>query len=329
MADKSYWASPGYDNVFDALIPPADNQPIEKSTLPGTAGVGGGGATSPTAKSGKKAKKSVETEALDRLLSKCVKKTTKAGAGTMTGGGPKPADRSRTGGSSKRGMSGVSESHAGQKFSEKKPATHEEKQSTRGAVSSMAHGAAEKVKQVASQVGAGLKQRRPAMAGAKSIECPHCNEGISKGYAIQALAILAKSEGIDIGEELEALAGLSEEAEVDGNEAEKAVSGKRNPVGNKEASNRGKAPGSFTSSARGKGTGESVQRTNKPTNPVTEGGMKKSLNLPIVIGDAQLVQYRDGGDEVLAKSIEDDVLGEEAHRNLRMEHELATGEHTE
>ena len=147
-------------------------------------------------------------------------------------------------------------------------------------------------------------------------ECPHCGEGISKGYAIKALAILAKSEGIDIGEELEMLAGL------DNPDEQKAMD-----VGNKVASHRGKAPGSFTSSARAGGK-KGVDRANKPTDPTKEGGIKKSLNLPVIVGDAQLVSYTDASDGVIAKSIEEGNLHTPVARNLRAEKEAITGEKT-
>ena len=150
----------------------------------------------------------------------------------------------------------------------------------------------------------------------KSIECPHCEGDISKGYAIKALAILAKSEGIDIGEELETLAGLGEP------DAEKG------DVGNKRASHRGKAPGAMHSSSRANGTGR-VERTQaSKKNKLNSGGVRKSLNLPIIVGEAQLVDYGHGADDVIAKGIEAGNLHTPVARNLRAEVELATGEAT-
>lgn len=166
------------------------------------------------------------------------------------------------------------------------------------------------------------------------ITCPHCEGRISKSFAIKALAMLAKSEGHDLNDELEALAaegfeeaGLVDEADADDVEAEKAVTGRRNPVGNKTASHRGKAPGSFVAHPRTGGK-QGVDRKNKPTNPVNEGGMAKSLNLPIIEGDAQIVTYSDGSDQAVAKAIETGNMHVPVARNLRAERETATGEIT-
>jgi len=167
------------------------------------------------------------------------------------------------------------------------------------------------------------------------ITCPHCEGRITKGYTIKALAMLAKSEGQDLTEELDALAAegfeeaglVDEDMPVDGSGVDK---GKRSgsDVGNKTASHRGKAPGAMHSSSRSGGK-QSVDRTQKPTNPVTEGGgVKKSLNMPVIEGDAQLVRYVDNGDATIAKAIEGGNLHTPPARNLRAERELATGEPT-
>lgn len=172
------------------------------------------------------------------------------------------------------------------------------------------------------------------------IECPHCKETLSKEYTVKALSLLAKSEGHDFDEELEALAegevddGLDEEVEQeDTGEAEKGVkrgkkagvSGPTNYAGNKTASHRGQAPGTFHSSSRAR-SGEPVQRTNHPTNPVTEGGVKKSINVPVIIGEPRLVEYGYGEDASIAKSIEEGTAHVPSMRNLQMEQELANGD---
>lgn len=150
-----------------------------------------------------------------------------------------------------------------------------------------------------------------------NIECPHCGEGISRGYAVKSLVMIAKSEGNDhLSDELQSL---------DEPDTEKAVTGPTNYAGNKVASHRGKAPGSTADHPRaGK---KKVERANKPTNPVSEDGMAKSL-FPCHVGQPQIVSYGYGDDQIVSKGVEDGSLDVGPARNFRAEREAATGEHT-
>lgn len=156
----------------------------------------------------------------------------------------------------------------------------------------------------------------------KSIECPHCGESISKGYAVKALSILAKADGYDLDEELESF--LTDEEMADEVEAEKGIAVKDNKV----QSHRGPhKPGKLHHSSRAP-SGEEVERKHRPTNPVNEKGMAKSISFPLV-DRVSLVEYTDGTDQVVAKSIADGTNHVPSARNLRAEREIITGKPTE
>lgn len=149
----------------------------------------------------------------------------------------------------------------------------------------------------------------------KSIECPHCGGGVSKGYAVRALAMLAKSDGVDIGDDLESL--IDEDLSKGVKKRKGGVSGPTNYAGNEHAATRGPHKmGKVHSSTRG-GRGEGVQRHNTPTNYTTEG--RKSL-FPYV-EQYKAVEY------LTAEPVEEGVQAELA-RNLRADLESATGEAT-
>ena len=78
-------------------------------------------------------------------------------------------------------------------------------------------------------------------------------------------------------------------------------------------------PGKLHQSSRpGKGQ-PVVERKNKPTSPT----IGKSLNLPILDGPAQIVQYTNDADVPLSKSIEEGGLHVPPARNMRAEREMA------
>lgn len=234
----------------------------------------------------------------------------------LAGGMRTSAPSSRRRASAKAGMAGVSEAKAGQQF---KPGqmTHEEAQATRGVASRMVHGAAQKVKTAASQVAAGARGMKPAFA--RSIECPHCGEGISSEFAVKALSIMAKSEGLDFDEELEDLIGDVAEDDV-----EKGGRKPKKGIGNKADDSRGPhKAGKVLHSARSKGTGKEVQRENTPKSPLTK-------SFPVVApSTVRFVDYVNGNDELVAKSISEGTNHVPSARNMAMEHAAAQEEATE
>ena len=159
------------------------------------------------------------------------------------------------------------------------------------------------VKKVGAAVSQAVTPRQPAFA--RGIECPHCGGGLSKGYAVQALKILAKSEGHNFDDELDGL---------DDPDAAKAHPDM--PIDTHRGPHK---PGKLHQSSRpGKGQ-PVVERKNKPTSPT----IGKSLNLPILDGPAQIVQYTNDADVPLSKSIEEGGLHVPPARNMRAEREMA------
>ena len=162
-------------------------------------------------------------------------------------------------------------------------------------------------------IGAAPAQGQQKMA---SIACPHCQGGISKSYAVKALALLAKSEGLDLDAELEAL--LENDVEKGG------PKGPTHYLGNKEDPTAGTSVSKkkILHSHRGRGdTG--AQRHQTPTNPVTE--VAKSLTLPVIVGEPQMVEYSYGMDSAIAEDIQKGLCHMPPARNLRAESEEATG----
>lgn len=152
------------------------------------------------------------------------------------------------------------------------------------------------------------------MATSKSVECPHCGEGLSREYVVKALSILAKSEGLDLDEELESL--LSDESVVKSKGKKKGMAAE---LGNRMDDHRGPhKAGKMHHSSRGRGDGPGVQRGGpRPKNPTVEDGMSKSF--PVIIGQPQLVEYVMGADDTIAKGIQDGSHQVQTSRNLRME----------
>jgi len=159
----------------------------------------------------------------------------------------------------------------------------------------------------------------------KSFPCPHCDEGISKLYAVKALTMIAKSEGLDLEDDLHALLNDVEKADPSC-KSTSPVKGETGYVGNKKISTAGSKKKGHLSSTRGHGTGQEVQRHNTPTNPTSEDGMAKSLRLPVIVGDSQIVQYGYGMDNAVADSIQKGWNHEAPMQNFRKEREEFTGE---
>lgn len=110
---------------------------------------------------------------------------------------------------------------------------------------------------------------------------------------------------------------------------EKATpSGPTNHVGNKVDSHRGPhKPGKMHHSSRAH-SGPDVQRHEHPTNPTTEGGVVKSLNLPVLGREPSLVDYGYGTDALVADQISKGTAHVPPQRNLRMEQEIGLMENT-
>ena len=165
---------------------------------------------------------------------------------------------------------------------------------------------------IVSRVASGIKKVGAAMSGgakqpafARSIECPHCGGGMSKGYAVSALKILAKSEGYDFDNEL------------DGLDDPDATKGTAADVGIHANAHRGPKPGKMATGVRPGGK-QKVDRK-VPSNKT----FGKSLNLPIITGDTSIVSYSTGEDAAISKSIEDGNMHVPPARNFRMERQLA------
>jgi hypothetical protein len=148
---------------------------------------------------------------------------------------------------------------------------------------------------------------------------------MSREYTVKSLQILAKADGYDFDEELEDPADV--EKAMKKKKKGGTPTGPLNPTGNKVDSHKGPyAPGKIVHSVRS--SGEAVQRKVHPTSYATEDGMDgipmgKSLRLPVITGDARLVEYSDGEDQSLADSIEKGYNHIPPSRNLRAEKEAA------